>query len=289
MTSASPPVAPPTPSDAWVVALSHEHGDNWIICREAGLYGTPNPRGGQFKAGDEIFIWQSKAGWLARCIAISDAYPVSATHPAPWTDGADYKWLIDISVAAEANPPIQLASPGGWQTTTGLHTTTFRSPTIITPQQATAVRNLFPGTPPALTSAPRVAAKEPAAGWGPSQDRERNKLIEQAGIDETIRHFEGLGYTLTADRQLDGVGYDIEMSNGIETLHIEAKGIASFNLAFNLTEKEFQRAGDDDHFRLSAVTDALGTPQVSVMTGPEMLALRITPTQYRVRQPSAGD
>src|SRR4051812_48349401 len=115
------------PNRTWVVSLSEAHKDNWVIAREAGLWGTPNARGRGVRRGDELFVWQSKEGWRARCIIISEPYPVDASHPAPWPDDADYRWLFAISVVAEAEPPIWLPSPGQYQEQTGLHTTTFQS------------------------------------------------------------------------------------------------------------------------------------------------------------------
>ena len=61
------------------------------------------------------------------------------------------------------------------------------------------------------------------------------------------------------------------------------RSAAGRDLAFNLTAKELEMAGTDVDFRLSAVTEALGQPHVTVLMGTELLALQITPTQYRVR------
>ncbi len=153
----------------------------------------------------------------------------------------------------------------------------------MTNEQGDALRSLFP-VAAALSGPPAVAAVEPPGGWGRSQDRDRNKLIEQAGINQATRHYESLGYQLSADRQTHGVGYDLEFTRGGEVLKVEAKGIAGTSLAFNLTDKEWRTSQRDSSFRLCAVTDALGTPRVRVLTGAQLAALRVQPVQYRVQE-----
>lgn len=270
------------PSTAWVASLSFEHRDNWTICQQSGLWGTPNPSGHKIQAGDEIFIWQSQGGWLARCIANTDAYAVDEANPAPWSDRSDYKWLMGITLIAEADPPIWRASPGGWQIDTGLHTSTFRALGRIEATKADAVRDLFP-QPTALATRPVVAAREPTGGWGRGSDRERNKRIEQAGINEAIRFYGQQGFDLTRDCQNDGVGYDLQFARGADEVHAEVKGIAGQELTFNLTAKERDMASTDPHFRLIAVNGCLGTPSVTVLTGAELLRMDLRATQYRVR------
>lgn len=86
---------------------------------------------------------------------------------------------------------------------------------------------------------------------------------------------------MSADRQLDGVGYDLEFSDARVTLHVEVKGIVAPDLAFNLTRLEHERAGTDPLWRLCAVTSALGDARVEVLSGPEVLNLEMRVVQYR--------
>ena len=130
---------------------------------------------------------------------------------------------------------------------------------------------------------PEAAAGEPSGGWGRSQDRERNQMIEQAGINTTIAHLEAQGWTLSADRQRDGVGYDLEFTGPGGLKKVEVKGISGADVAFNLTAKEYEMSRTDGEWLLVAVTDALGNPKVHEIAPAALHKMAIDATQYRVR------
>ena len=65
------------------------------------------------------------------------------------------------------------------------------------------------------------------------------------------------GWTRSANRQSDGVGYDLEFTKNARTLKVEVKGIQGRTLAFNVTPKEWWRAETDPDWVLVAVTSVL--------------------------------
>lgn len=270
----------PAGAQAYVASVSATKLGNWAIAKQAQMWGTTSSLGGKIRSGDELFIWEAPSGWLARCIVTSDAYEVTPTTAVPWLDGAAYRWLFEIAVVTET-APIKPAVADHKQVSTGIPTVYLSRFSRLGTDQADALRALFPATPAALQTRAPVGVVEPPSGWGRGRDRERNKLIEQAGINTATKHYEALGYTLSADRQKDGVGYDLEFTNQHETLKVEVKGIAAAGLAFNLTAKELDVAGSDPAFRLCAVTQALGNPVVEVLLGSDVATLTIKATQYR--------
>lgn len=129
-----------------------------------------------------------------------------------------------------------------------------------------------------------VPALEPPTGWGKNQDRERNKRIEQSGINNATKYLEKLGWVLFADRQLDGVGYDLEFTKSANLVKVEIKGAAGSEVTFNLTAKELYLSKSDKKWILIVVTNALSdTPVVHEFTGLQLNTMEIVPTQYRVR------
>ncbi|WP_166133960.1 protein NO VEIN domain-containing protein [Nocardioides ochotonae] len=89
------------------------------------------------------------------------------------------------------------------------------------------------------------------------RDPARDRDAEVIAVQTTIKAFEDGGWELTADRQSDGVGYDLEFSREGTTLHVEVKGIIGTALTFNLTAKENWRAENDPQWVLAAVTSVL--------------------------------
>jgi putative restriction endonuclease len=108
------------PSQFWVTSLGRGHLENWIIVKESGLWGTPSRNGRKVRSGDELFVWRTREGWLARCIALTDAMPLTADNPAPWVDGTVYRWLFQINILAELDTPLILSATGAFQDMTGI-------------------------------------------------------------------------------------------------------------------------------------------------------------------------
>jgi hypothetical protein len=100
------------------------------------------------------------------------------------------------------------------------------------------------------------------------------------------------GWSLTRDRQLDQVGYDLHFERGGESLLVEAKGIQSPRLAFNMTHSEWSVALERSNYLVFAVTDVLSPTGFEVHAiGQELLMkLRRQAVQYRLvdDRPDAG-
>jgi len=274
-------------SSAWVGALQKGRIDNWRICKTQEKWGAGAYTSRGVQRGDELFIWQSGSGggWLARCIVETDAAPPSPVNPAPWTDGAKYRYVFGIALIEELPAPRSMSSTGGVQDITGILNVQLGQFPKLDEHQADAVRSFFTAAPPALQIRPKIGAVEPETGWGKSQDRERNRRIEQAGISWAIAHLESMGWKLLHDRQLDGVGYDLDFMSPGGPRKVEVKGIGGTDLAFNLTASEYELSRSDRSWLLVAVTGALGKPSVRLIEPGELHGFSIAPTQYRVRWP----
>lgn len=90
----------------WVGALSPGAEGNWQICKEHRLWGTGSGSGRSVDVGDELFIWLSKAGWIARCAVVAEARPVTSTADNPWPQ--TYAWVMPIEVLQEPATPIRM-------------------------------------------------------------------------------------------------------------------------------------------------------------------------------------
>ncbi len=94
----------------WVGSISYEQRDNWEICKDESVFGSNTTRALSVRAGDELFIWGSRQGWLARCRATADARRPSDIADVPWPDPEQYVALIPIEILDEPAEP--LAMPG---------------------------------------------------------------------------------------------------------------------------------------------------------------------------------
>ncbi len=118
-------------------------------------------------------------------------------------------------------------------------------------------------------------------------DRATNKVIEQRAVQAALQAMSADGWVMTADRQLHGVGYDLEFTRSHRKLHVEVKGIQGSRLAFNLTPKELWCAQNDPAWILIAVTRALSLrhPKVNVVTRDELATWRRTITGFKMMPP----
>lgn len=107
-------------------------------------------------------------------------------------------------------------------------------------------------------------------GWtqAKARDSASNKEIEQFAVDFTIRSMQQSGWRPTADRQKDGVGYDLEFENDQRRICVEVKGIASSRLVFNLTPKELWQASTNPDWLLVAVTNISNRDAVDIRVLP---------------------
>jgi hypothetical protein len=142
----------------------------------------------------------------------------------------------------------------------------------LVPHYTETATGLVPDDPDALPARPR--------------DPKRDKLAEQRAVDITTRALNNAGWLLVADRQKDGVGYDLEFTRHDDRLNVEVKGIVGRRLAFNVTPKELWRARTDARWVLIAVTDVL-TPknafELHVVTRDQVATADRTVTGYRLR------
>ena len=97
----------------------------------------------QFVKEMNSFLWQSGAGWFARCIVTTDARVPTRSDPAPWDDGREYKWIFGIKVIKELDPIYQPGSTNNRQNITGIHNIRLGQFPRLSHEETTAVRSFF--------------------------------------------------------------------------------------------------------------------------------------------------
>lgn len=117
----------------------------------------------------------------------------------------------------------------------------------------------------------------------PSQ-RRKDRLAEQRAVELTTEGLTKDGWRRSADRQKDGVGYDLEFRKGGRRLKVEVKGIQGSDLVFNLTPKEAWRAETDPDWIVVAVTGVLSprAAQLHLLTREKVAAARRVVVGYRL-------
>ena len=132
-----------TSRNSWIGSLSVGNELNWEVCKELGLWGTGAASGRGVKKGDELFVRQSKRGYLARCVATTDSYAPTATNPAPWQDDRTYKWVFGISVLQELEVPLDPGSTNNFQNVTGIPNVRLSQFPKLKFDEARAARSFF--------------------------------------------------------------------------------------------------------------------------------------------------
>jgi hypothetical protein len=128
---------------SWVGALAVGQEENWAICVDKGLWGSGSSAAGGVRRGDEFFLWQSGAGWRARCVVTTDARQPTSVDPAPWDDGRDYKWIFGIRVIRELGVPFQPGSTNNRQNITDLPNIRLGQFPRLSRAESAAVRSFF--------------------------------------------------------------------------------------------------------------------------------------------------
>ncbi|WP_084124941.1 protein NO VEIN domain-containing protein [Demequina sp. NBRC 110054] len=118
-----------------------------------------------------------------------------------------------------------------------------------------------------------------------TQNRARDKEAELLAVDLVTRAFERQGWVMSADRQRDGIGYDLEFERGGRVLKVEVKGIQGSQLVFNLTPKELWRAETDPDWLLVAATGVLSarTRKLHVLGRERIVGAEKAVQSFRVR------
>ena len=140
----------PAGRSAWVGALNVADAANWEICKAKKLWGSGAGSARGVRAGDDFYVWRSGkgGGWFARCRATSDARRPTASDPAPWPDGREYKWIFNIEILKESSAPFNPGSTDGTQNITGILNVRLSQFPRLTSQQALALAPLIGGVNP---------------------------------------------------------------------------------------------------------------------------------------------
>lgn len=92
----------------WVAAIAEGMNANWEIAKRKALWGTPSGSGARVRRGDDLFLWKSGEGWLARCRATTDARAPRDVTEVPWPEPTRYRYLFGIEVLSEPSTPISM-------------------------------------------------------------------------------------------------------------------------------------------------------------------------------------
>lgn len=133
---------------AYTASLQSGTDANWQIAKATGLWAMPTATAQRIRRGDELFIWQAEAGWVARCTVLTDAAPVGPGTFVPWQDGRPYKWIFEIAVDAEIHPAHKPQVVDNVLVPSGIPTVYVRGGSALTAAQATSVRSIFDHAPP---------------------------------------------------------------------------------------------------------------------------------------------
>jgi len=89
--------------------------------------------------------------------------------------------------------------------------------------------------------------------------------VEKAAVQETIRHFTALGFTIR-DRQSENVGWDLEAVKGSEVILLEVKGLSGASVNVELTPNEyFHMRKHSQNYAVCVLVSALeARPSLSV-------------------------
>lgn len=111
-----------------------------------------------------------------------------------------------------------------------------------------------------------------------------DKWAEKRAVHISLVYLEAAGWRLVADRQRQGVGFDLEFDRGGSSLLVEVKGIQSNRLAFNMTALEWATALASPNYLVLAVTDVLSPNgfRVNTLGQEELFAMSRAPVQFRL-------
>jgi hypothetical protein len=119
------------------------------------------------------------------------------------------------------------------------------------------------------------------AGFGRA---ESNRIVEQAAVNLVTEEFVRQGYTVTS-RESEHIGYDLDVTQKKDRLHVEVKGVSGCLPEFIITANEVKQSKSDRAFRVCVVTEATSDkPTIHSFTGKELNAMyQLKAVTYRAR------
>jgi hypothetical protein len=177
-------------SRGWVGALSADQYSNWEICKEHGLWGSGSNAAGGVRAGDNLYVWWSGNGYVAKCRATSDAFQPDGSTQTPWPDERDYRYLMRIEVLDEPETAINPGTDGNQQKLTGIPNIRLGQFPKLEDWQAAVLAELFDEPPTAValstdsSSVDEVLRRlSPAPSLTPGELRE---LYDEMGLHDLL-------------------------------------------------------------------------------------------------------
>lgn len=96
---------------AFLATLSAQGSGNWAICKREHLWGTGSSpmakkAARQVQPGDDVYVWQSAKGLLAKAVATTAARAVTTLAAVPWPDPERYSYTFGLDVVVELARPV---------------------------------------------------------------------------------------------------------------------------------------------------------------------------------------
>lgn len=178
----------------FLATLSAAAASNWAICKRHGLWGTgtspmAKKAARQVSPGDDVFVWQSGAGLIARARILSSARAVSDIGEVPWPQPERYSYTFGIEVQEELEEPIGDRFKDHRSIRFGIRTHELQAGFIqVSDEVAASLRSALPdvgGAPPDDTGPSEERSLEAESGPDAPPDvpyRDRRWARPMAGV-----------------------------------------------------------------------------------------------------------
>lgn len=102
---------------SWVLTIAKEYPNHWEIAKDKGLWDMATSR--PIKAGDVVYFWISKRGFVGRVEVSDGATPLTGNEDLPWTDEGEREYVSRFRFRTAADMAADQVSWSDVQQNTG--------------------------------------------------------------------------------------------------------------------------------------------------------------------------